>query len=330
MNNKELSILLTEAADLLFNDTEDNDSVLTEAIKSSDGKTYSFVDATDFIEQLKKEAAETSNDEGKKLVNDVKDAIKDEDEKKLRKALSNFKKWYYTADPEGKHQKIRTGLIILQTLFEVVVSYGSKLLGTLSTVGLVFATKKSSKIVWITTLVASLGSCLLLTKAKMKDAEITNEVQSETIDEFINKYEKKVNDLKKSLDNYKGDKTGDMYKSIAKSYKDASQWLDWFKSRKDQITKTKNVKDTKQDLKDAKKSKDKQKIAEAKAKYKIAKSLVESALDILGYEDLNESVGVADKSTGKVVKVFKTNKEASDWIYNNGGNDAYQLTNRLK
>ena len=45
---------------------------------------------------------------------------------------------------------------------------------------------------------------------------------------------------------------------------------------------------------------------------------------------LNESVGVKEKATDKVVKVFNTNKEAADWIANNGGNDMYQLTNRLK
>lgn len=45
---------------------------------------------------------------------------------------------------------------------------------------------------------------------------------------------------------------------------------------------------------------------------------------------LNESVGVKDKSTDKVVKVFNSNKEAAEWIANNGGNDVYQLTNRLK
>ena len=45
---------------------------------------------------------------------------------------------------------------------------------------------------------------------------------------------------------------------------------------------------------------------------------------------LNESVGVKDKSTDKVVKVFNTNKEATDWIINNGGTEKYQLTNKLK
>ena len=45
---------------------------------------------------------------------------------------------------------------------------------------------------------------------------------------------------------------------------------------------------------------------------------------------LNESVGVKDRSTDKVVKVFKTNEDAMEWINNNGGNDRYQLTNKLK
>ena len=45
---------------------------------------------------------------------------------------------------------------------------------------------------------------------------------------------------------------------------------------------------------------------------------------------LNESVGVKDKSTDKIVKVFKDNAEAFNWIASNGGNERYQLTNRLK
>ena len=42
---------------------------------------------------------------------------------------------------------------------------------------------------------------------------------------------------------------------------------------------------------------------------------------------LTEAVGVKDRSTDKIVKTFKTNEEAARWV---GGNDRYQLTNRLK
>ena len=45
---------------------------------------------------------------------------------------------------------------------------------------------------------------------------------------------------------------------------------------------------------------------------------------------LTEAVGVKDRSTDKIVKTFKTNEEAANWVNNNGGNDRYQLTNRLK
>ena len=302
MNNTELYNLLTEAAEVLSRNVDNDDCVLTEAAK----------DTT----------------EGKKLVNDVKDAIEKKDEKKLRKSLSEFKKWFMTPDPEGKHHKLRDALVIIYALLAAVAG-GATFYGTAtSAINLAYG---ENKLKWTLLLVASFSSLLVTFKGIDVINKEADKVQAESIDEFIKKYEKKVDELKKSLEKFEGDKTSKEYKAIAKSYKEAVLWLDWFKGRKDQITKAKNINDTKQDLKDAKKSKDKQKIAEAKAKYKAAKSLIESALEILGeQESLTESVGVKEKATDKIVKVFKNNAEAADWIANNGGNDMYQLTNRLK
>lgn len=254
MTNKELQGLLVEAADMLANETVD-DFVLNEAAGSS---------------------------EGDKLVKDVKDAIDKQDEKKLREALTKFKKWFLTADPDGNHQKIRLALVVLYALISASVFVASSFAFMKSGIELVVGENKTK---WILVLAASISSYLLALKGLNAVSAETDKVQSETIDEFINKYEKKVEELKKALEDFEGDKTKKEYKALAKSYREAVQWLDWFKQRKDQITKSTNIRETKQELKDAKKSKDKQKIAEAKAKYKAAKSLIESALEILGDEE---------------------------------------------
>lgn len=307
MTNVELHNLLTEAADLLSVETDD--IILTEAA----GK----------------------KSEGKKLVDDVKDAIDKKDEKKLRSAIAKFKEWFLSPDPEGKHNKLRDALAVIYVLLSTISICASSCLTVTSATGLI-AGKAIDGVVslkYLLTLIASLSSFILIVKGVNAVGDEANKIQAESIDEFIKKYEKKVDELKKALENFEGDKTKKEYKALSKSYKEAVQWLDWFKGRKDNIVKTQNIKDTKQELKEAKKSKDKQKIAEAKAKYNAAKSLIESALEILADTDeeaLNESVGVKDKSTDKVVKVFKTNEEATNWIINNGGNERYQLTNRLK
>ena len=307
MTNKELHGLLVEAAEILTNETAENDNlILTEAAGKS---------------------------EGKELVKDIKDAIDKKDEKKLRTSLSKFKKWFMTPDPEGNHHKLRDALAVIYALLSGVAA-GASFYATFTSATNVITIKTLTggiSIKWIILLVASFSSLLLTFKSIKLVGDEADKVQAETIDEFIKKYEKKVEELKKALENFEEDKTKKEYKALAKSYKEAVQWLNWFKERKEQILKSQNVKETKQELKDAKKSKDKQKIAEAKAKYKAAKSLVESALEILNSnESLNEAVGVKERATDKVVKVFKTNKEASDWIIANGGREVYQLTNRLK
>ena len=300
MDNRELYDLLVEAADMLSNDVIEDDFVLTEA---------------------------AGNSEGKELVNDIKDAINKKDDKKLRTSLAKFKKWFLTADPDGKHEKLRLGLVVIYALLAGVAS-GASIFGVgISAAGLLTG---NNKVKWLLLLIASFTSFTLVFKSMKFVGDETDKVQGESIDEFIKKYEKKVKELKKTLDKYDANTSVKEYKATAKAYTEAVQWLDWFKSRKDQITKSNNIRESKQELKDAKKSKDREKIAKAKAKYKAAKSLMESALAILEEESLNESVGVKDKSTDEVIKVFKNNAEAANWIAENGGNDKYQLTNRLK
>lgn len=331
MDNVKLSGLLNEAAELL---------------------------AADSIETLTEVTAST--DEGKKLVKEVEDAIKEKDEAKLKKAVAKFKTWFLLPEPEGgKHQKLRDALVIIYAVF---VGFTTTFTGAQMIASGIeaSATKGAERTKFLIIAVACFISLITLIKLNKKVSDDADEIQGPYMDAYIKKFDDKVKDLKKQLEDYEGDKTSKEYKSIAKAYSEAMVWLDWCKQRKLTIetnSKIKNAKNdikeakkensenvkkyrdekkanakaAKEELKEAKKSKDKQEIAEKKVKYKAAKSLVESALEILNSnESLNEAVGVKEKATDKVVKVFKTNKEALEWIIANGGNEVYQLTNRLK
>lgn len=270
MDNVKLSGLLNEAAELLADETE----ILTEAAKS---------------------------DEGKKLVDDIKDAVKEKDESKLKKAIAKFKLWYTMPDPDGKGEKIRTLLTVIHVLLAAFIVPGTF---AISTAG---AIVNDNKVKYIITAVASLIAFIGLAKA----IDSMEKVTEEYIDEYLDKFDKKVKELKKHLEDYEGDKTSKEYKAIAKAYKYAVEYYDFLKQRKDEIVKNQNLKTAKEELKEAKKSKDKQEIAEKKAKYKAAKSLVESALEILSEssESLHEGAVKSDhkrkQNTKRIIDKFE-------------------------
>ena len=239
--SKDVLILLNEAAGLLYDNGYDGD-VLTEA---------------------------AADDKVKKIVSDMRESAKNKDTNKFKKAMAEFKVWWNMPNPDGNKQKLRSFLWVIYELLMITINAVS---GGLLGYSLGSMLSGDVKIKYCITTLLSLSTIFIVFKKLYKDLDTLDEVQKEYLDEYIKKFNKKVSELKEIL-NKIDDKKSKEYKVAYKSYTDAVKWLEWFKVRKSQIKITDKVNKAKSDLKDAKNSKDKQRIAEAKANLKTTREL---------------------------------------------------------
>ena len=189
-------------------------------------------------------------DKQKEIVNNVKEAIDEKDSGKLKKALADFKKWFFGGDPEAKWQGLKMALLLLYMMLGGFVGgyAGGTIFGGI--VGLSITKGKNKSFIFE----LAKGILLIFAVIKTSDSLVKqcNKEQAKYIDEYIKKAEDKLEKLEDELDNTEDTKSEE-YKTALKIYKTTQANLSWLKRRKVQIDNSTKLSSAKADIKDAKK-----------------------------------------------------------------------------
>ena len=222
--------------------------------------------------------------EAKVIGKEIKDAAKEKDKNKLIASIKKFKKWLLVPEAPGEERKpkLKSALLIFDLIFNITLAYVS---------GFLFGTNLGNtngvSIGWlIAEGIAIIGS---ISNLYAMGTAMDKEQDKAYTKEYIESYKKKIKKLQKQIDSYKGDKSSVEYKKIIQLRDKSQEFCDFMESHRKQLDKQQYIKDSKKDLKDAKKSKDADRIAKAKENYKFAKTLKEAA------ELLNDDASIIDE-----------------------------------
>lgn len=213
-------------------------------------------------------------EEIKEKFDEISDDIKNSKFKEAKSKVIEFKKWYFGSKGVQRTSKprLRSTLTIINlcaiAISEIITGFciGTSLSGI--TRGLSMKNKVvSSKDIKV--LIISITALIATGVISVAEDKAYDKYTRPELDTTISFCEKKIKETEKSLKSMSSSDIG--YAGLKKALDSYKDTLAWAKFRKKQLEKTDNVTSARQNLKDAKKSKDKEMIKTAKNKLKRAK-----------------------------------------------------------
>ena len=239
------------------------------------------------------EAASSGSDKPK-AAKELEEAIKSRDAKTIGQKVDAYREWYNKIEPDKKHKYWLMTLKLIVSLVQISIYF----VGVLSTAGAsanlaVNGITKAEVVRLIVSLTACIGSLTSMSVGTSRWLKYNKENAEADAKHF----EKEAEKIKKELDKIE-DKNSSVYKAMNKLYIRTVNCAASYKALATQNKIDKNVKDAKEALKVAKKSKDKGEIARAKNTLELAKG---------GH--LNESV--EEVTSMNIVDAYRTLTEAA-------------------